>query len=68
MAALIEQVRGRALSISRYDLVGKGDKSRQVLIPAAIARPLLASRGGSDCLGRCADLVSRSPNGQLNTS
>jgi site-specific recombinase XerD len=39
------QVIPRESGEAQLEVLGKGDKVRQVLIPAAIARPLLASRG-----------------------
>jgi integrase/recombinase XerD len=39
------QVIRRDSGEAQLSIVGKGDKSREVLIPAAIATPLLASRG-----------------------
>jgi hypothetical protein len=48
---------------AQLSIVGKGDKAREVLIPAAIAGPLLASRGDAPASApvfrRCAVRGSR---------
>ena len=52
------QVIRRDSGEAQLSVVGKGDKDRQVLIPAAIAGPLLASRGAHRRRHRCSRLCA----------
>jgi integrase/recombinase XerD len=62
------QVIRRDSGEAQLSVVGKGDKDRQVLIPVAIAGPLLASKGGcaglsAGCSRLCATPATRSLSG-----
>jgi integrase/recombinase XerD len=66
------QVIRRDSGEAQLSIVGKGDKAREVLIPTAIAGPLLASRGDAPASApvsrRCATPAMRSPNGPSTSS